>query len=271
MNKKLFPARPQKNPTIYAYEDTNPAYKGWLKVGYTVDNVERRVAAQYPSKRPTENKPYRIVFSAPALYPDGNSFMDHKVHRMLERKGFIKDKREWFKCTVNDVKAAWIAVKNKSVNYENRIFDFKLRPEQEAAICKTIQYYQIESTIRPSKPAKFLWNAKMRFGKTFASYHLAKRMDLSKILILTFKPAVQSAWEKDLLTHVDFEGWQFISRTSGLNYENADLSKPIVCFGSFQDYLGTNESGGIKAKNEWVHSTNWDLVIFDEYHFGAWR
>ncbi len=30
-------------------------------------------------------------------------------------------------------------------------------------------------------------------------------------------------------------------------------------------------TGGIKAKNEWVHTTNWDLVIFDEYHFGAWK
>jgi hypothetical protein len=35
--------------------------------------------------------------------------------------------------------------------------------------------------------------------------------------------------------------------------------------------LGTNENGGIKAKNEFIHSDNWDLVIFDEYHFGAWR
>jgi len=35
--------------------------------------------------------------------------------------------------------------------------------------------------------------------------------------------------------------------------------------------LEPNERGGIKAKNEWVHSTNWDLVIFDEYYFGAWR
>lgn len=35
--------------------------------------------------------------------------------------------------------------------------------------------------------------------------------------------------------------------------------------------MGTNENGGIKAKNEWVHTTDWDLVIFDEYHFGAWR
>ena len=53
--------------------------------------------------------------------------------------------------------------------------------------------------------------------------------------------------------------------------KNADLTRPLVCFGSFQDYLGTNDTGGIKAKNEWVHTTNWDLVIFDEYHFGAWR
>src|SRR3954463_2124194 len=29
--------------------------------------------------------------------------------------------------------------------------------------------------------------------------------------------------------------------------------------------------GAIKAKNEWLHTTNWDLVVFDEYHFGAWR
>lgn len=103
-------------------------------------------------------------------------------------------------------------------------------------------------------------------------------MGFSKILILTFKPAVQSAWKDDLLHHVDFEGWQFISRPeySGdanidQQYQSADKSRPIVCFGSFQDFLGTNENGGIKAKNEWVHTTDWDLVIFDEYHFGAWR
>jgi len=56
-----------------------------------------------------------------------------------------------------------------------------------------------------------------------------------------------------------------------LPWEAAKKSKPIVCFGSFQDYLGTDIFGGIKAKNEWVHTTKWDLVVFDEYHFGAWR
>ena len=30
-------------------------------------------------------------------------------------------------------------------------------------------------------------------------------------------------------------------------------------------------TGTIKGRNEWVHTINWDLVIFDEYHFGAWK
>ena len=111
----------------------------------------------------------------------------------------------------------------------------------------------------------------MRFGKTFASYQLAKKMGLSRILILTFKPAVESAWREDLVSHIDFEGWQYISnkdaRNNNLNidqeFKRADKSRPIVVFGSFQDLLGTNESGGIKTKNEFIHATNWDLVIFD--------
>ena len=119
----------------------------------------------------------------------------------------------------------------------------------------------------------------MRFGKTFASYQLAKKMGLSRILILTFKPAVESAWREDLVSHIDFEGWQYISnkdaRNNNLNidqeFNRADKSRPIVVFGSFQDLLGTNENGGVKTKNEFIHSTNWDLVIFDEYHFGAWK
>ncbi|NMD19291.1 MAG: restriction endonuclease, partial [Verrucomicrobia bacterium] len=48
-------------------------------------------------------------------------------------------------------------------------------------------------------------------------------------------------------------------------------SKPLVYFGSFQDLLGRDDAGNIKAKNEWLHQVKWDLVVFDEYHFGAWR
>jgi hypothetical protein len=145
-----------------------------------------------------------------------------------------------------------------------------MRPEQAQAIEKTVAYFKSYKKDNPKKTPHFLWNAKMRFGKTFAAYQLALKMGWKKVLVLTFKPAVQSAWEDDIKSHIDFKGWQFISR-NGLSFENVDKKKPFVCFGSFQDYLGKNSVGGIKAKNEWVHTTNWDCVILDEYHYGAWR
>ena len=275
----FFPQRPASHPMIYAYEDTNPQYKGLLKVGYTSVDVDKRVAQQYPTKRPDGSVPYRIVLRESAMYPDGGSFTDKDVHKMLRRKQITGMGGEWFKCTADDVRAAIIAVRNHITNDENRTQTFRMRPEQEDAVNRTIAYYRSAYEEGSMRTPKFLWNAKMRFGKTFASYELAKKMGFTRVLILTFKPAVQTAWREDLISHVDFEGWQFISRdandlqdTLDLQYQRADKSKPIVCFGSFQDFLGVNKmTGGIKANNEWVHTTNWNLVIFDEYHFGAWK
>ncbi|MGL4484683.1 MAG: DEAD/DEAH box helicase family protein, partial [Anaerovoracaceae bacterium] len=206
-----------------------------------------------------------------SLRNDGTYFTDKAVHRKLEEMGFEHKAGEWFVCDENDVKAAIIAIRDGIDNFENRSADFEMRPEQKEAVEKTKNYFIDNEKSNQKKPPHFLWNAKMRFGKTFAAYKLAQEMKYKKILVLTFKPAVQNAWEEDLNVHIDFEGWQFIKR-GGLSYEEADKTKPFVCFGSFQDYLGKNTStGGIKAKNKWVHEINWDLVIFDEYHYGAWR
>lgn len=268
--QNFFPERPALKPMIYAYEDTNPQYRGLLKVGYTSVDVATRVAQQYPTLRPGAS-PYRIVVSESAMRQDGSSFLDYEVHQYLRRRGFANPAGEWFRCSAQDVKAAIIAVTTRQENEESRTATFSMRPEQEAAVEKTAVYfknYPIESN---GKTPHFLWNCKMRFGKTFAAYQLAKKMGWRRILILTFKPAVQNAWEEDLMSHVDFAGWQFISRNSELSIESADQSRPIVCFGSFQDYLGKNSAGGIKPRNEWVHLTNWDCVILDEYHYGAWR
>ena len=184
-------------------------------------------------------------------------------------------KTEWFKCSVQQVKEAIYAVKHYKTNITHRVQNFSMRPEQARAVRMTKAYFESQKRENPNHSAKFLWNAKMRFGKTFTAYELAKIMNLKRVLILTFKPAVEESWETDLNTHVDFEGWQFYSRDlswrTGVKPEDMNPDKPIVCFGSFQDFLGTNVAGGIKVKNEWVHTTNWDLVIFDEYHFGAWR
>lgn len=265
-----FKTRPKSNPMIYAYEEpSNPAVKGMLKIGFTSVDVEKRVAEQFPIVKPG-GKPYKIVFRASAMYNDGSTFTDHDIHKYMRKHGYKNPDGEWFVCTIKQLESAYIAVKTRTENDENRCNDFDMRPEQKEAVNKTIEYYSSCKKECPDKSPKFLWNAKMRFGKTFTAYQLAKKMGFKKILVLTFKPAVQNAWYEDLMSHVDFKGWQFICR-GGMTYEQADHSKPIVCFGSFQDYLGTNENGGIKAKNEWVHTTNWDIVIFDEYHFGAWR
>lgn len=265
----------KSRPMIYAYSDVR--YPGCLKVGYTAVDVDKRVAQQYPVKLPNGKLPYKIEYRESAMYSDGGTFTDHDVHKVLKQKKFKCVGGEWYECSVNDVKVAVNAVKNHTTNAENRTESFKMRPEQEQAVNKTIAYYA--SAEKEGRTPKFLWNAKMRFGKTFASYQLAEKMGFKRVLILTFKPAVQVGWREDLMTHLDFEGWQFIARPANIGedniniqYENADKSRPIVCFGSFQDFMGVNkETGGIKAKNEWVHEINWDLVIFDEYHFGAWK
>ncbi|MBV6397004.1 MAG: hypothetical protein HFACDABA_02608 [Anaerolineales bacterium] len=272
MTDNFFPPRPAATPAIYAYEDTHPQYTGLLKVGYTAKNAQERVAAQYPTLRPGA-APYRIVFEATAMKHDGTVFDDHEIHRQLRGMGVQNPEGEWFACSVKELQAAYLAVKTGETHAESRPHNFSMRPEQRAAVQQTAAYFEDFKKERANKrkTPHFLWNAKMRFGKTFAAYQLAKRMNWKKILVLTFKPAVQSAWDEDLKTHLDFKGWQFIS-PDGLSYADADKRQPIVCFGSFQDYLGKNKStGGVKAKNEWVHETNWDCVILDEYHYGAWR
>lgn len=259
---------PSKNiPKIYAYSDTR--FEGCLKVGYTTKTAEERVKEQYPVNLPHQS--YEIVIEELAVRDDGTFFTDREIHQHLIRKGFRNKNGEWFKCSTADVRACVLAVKKGIVNRQNRSLDFGMRPEQRAAVEKTAHYFrsfESEENIVPH----FLWNAKMRFGKTFASYQLALEMGWTKILVLTFKPAVLSAWREDLQSHLDFKSWQFVSNNQGdMDITEADRSKSLVCFGSFQDYLGKDKNGGIKLKNEWVHNETWDCVIFDEYHYGAWR
>ena len=264
MSDTFFP--PLNPPRIYAYADSR--FPGCLKVGYTSKSVQERVAAQYPVLLP--NQSYRIELDEIAMRDDGSFFTDHDVHRVLTRKNIPRLEGEWFECSLQAVQAALLEIKTGKRNEENRTLNFGMRPEQQAAVDKAMAYFESFNSENGDKAPHFLWNAKMRFGKTFATYQLAKKMGWKKLLILTFKPAVQNAWQEDLANHLDFAGWQFIAR-DGLTFEQADKTKPIVCFGSFQDYLGKNPAGGIKAKNEWVHTTNWDCVAFDEYHYGAWR
>ncbi len=266
-----------RHPKIYAY--TTDTYrdvawegkregKGLIKVGYTDRDVHKRIAEQlYGVKMPTST-PYELLMSESAITEDGRAFMDHDIHAALVRAGVTRREGEWFEATAAEVRATVDAVKADMPLDSLRVRSmFGMRPEQEAAVEFSARYFLDHAST--TNPPHLLWNAKMRFGKTFTTYQLAKRMGWKRVLVLTYKPAVESAWREDLEGHVDFEGWRF----KGKGDPPPDLKdgSPLAWFASFQDVLGTDDDGNPKAKNEGLYEVTWDAVVIDEYHFGAWR
>jgi len=263
----LLPERPEARLRIYAWSTRDiPKYAGCLKVGQTTQDVNARIKQSHGQAK----FDYVLEVDEPADRPDGSFFRDSAVREKLRSKGFVNVELEWMRCTAQDVLVAIHELRTGKNAAGNHYETFQMRAEQADAVAKTATYY--ESIWSESKDAvpRFLWNAKMRFGKTFAAYQLAKRLGAKRVLVVTFKPAVEDAWETDLNSHVDFEGWQYLSKSNGGDPMKANKKRPLVYFGSFQDLLG-KKNGQIKAKNEWLHWVTWDLVIFDEYHFGAWR
>ena len=288
-NEQILPTMRRAVPQIYMYDDTS--FPGWIKIGQTTRaDVRQRIDEQHPITEP--HKTYHLLWHDNAFYADGSgeSFSDHDLHEVLRRMG--KELiGEWCRCSLCEAKAAYVAVRHRDTHVETvRDLDYKMREEQEKAVKDTADYFALMDSEEPDRPSHYLWNAKMRFGKTFATYQLAKRMSAKKILVLTFKPAVEDSWRDDLLRHRDFEGWRYYSSreadaTNAITHSRnlpgsigdmaCDRSGantfPLVVFGSFQDYLGRDKYGNIKPKNEWVHTINWDLIVLDEYHFGAWN
>lgn len=272
MNKpsveEILAPKPEVNPRIYAYAIHDAAHAGQLKVGQTTRNVKQRVAEQLKT---AAIKNYTIQLIEPAVRDDGGFFSDHDVRAALVQKGFENVTLEWMRCTVADVLTVIGELRSGQRVSGTHHATFTMRTEQEEAVEKTHAYFHSIWQENMHATPRFLWNAKMRFGKTFTAYQLARRLGAKRVLVVTFKPAVADAWQSDLETHIDFSGWQFLSRTSDLDPTHIDARKPVVYFGSFQDLLGRDKVGNIKPRNEWLHVINWDLVIFDEYHFGAWR
>ena len=258
----------KERPIIYAYSDTR--FPGMLKVGFTARSIEVRMKEHYPTLVPGQS--WKVKLIRPAMRKDGSVFSDKAVHRVLRSAHIQNPEGEWFRCSTREVERAIEAVKNNETTMLQRTQDFKMRPEQKEAVTKTADYFESFAADKSNEglTAHFLWNAKMRFGKTFTAYQLALRMKWKHVLVLTFKPAVKTAWKEDLLTHKDFKGWTFVEKQENREFNHVDLSQRFVCFASFQDVLGTNSVGGIKATNEWIQQVHWDCIILDEYHFGAW-
>lgn len=266
-------------PQIYSY--TLPELKpneGSQKIGYTEqENVHDRILQQVKTAAFRLN--YELLWSAPAFFKDSKeSFIDKLFHKFLEKKGIERKwdlGQEWFYFNGEPLKSKDLfdlfrKEKFSALQNDNGKIDYTLRFEQNEAVEKAIDYFQ------KTEKGEFLWNAKPRFGKTLASYDLAKRLGANKVLIVTNRPAIANSWFDDFEMFVD--GYNFISETSSLK-NRATLTreqhiaikpiKPQITFLSLQDLKGSKYFGGNYDKLHWVADLEWDLLIIDEAHEGV--
>jgi hypothetical protein len=259
MSKDFFPPKPDVKPTIYAYELVGVgSHKGLLKVGYTIRNAKERVKEQLG----TAQIQYRIVLIEDAIRNDGTTFTDHEVHHHLKKKSISRKDGEWFKCSLKDVRSAINDIRERKISIESRGLNFKMRPEQKAAVEKTSDYFQ-NSKKKIRAKSSFSLECQNAFWQNFCHISACQKMGWSKILVMTFKPAVESAWDDDLKEHIDFTDWQFVSASENtLWHKDINEKKPFVCFGSFQDYLGKNKSTGESKQKTNGYTIPSGIVLF---------
>ena len=289
--------------TIYVYNSPDAGHDGLLKIGdasvkglHSLDGVmpnapELDAAAKkrIDSYTRTQGASYNLLRTELAVrkLPDGSheGFRDHHVHRVLKNSGVEQvqpngsSAREWFKTDLVTSTNAIAAVKagrktlSASETSETRT-PFTPRPEQERFIAETIKALK--------KSSKYLWNAKMRFGKTVTALELVRRMGFKKTIIITHRPVVNDGWFKDFRDMVfvrpeDAASWVYGSRQSGVQEDDRPKvdelceggAKHLVYFASIQDLRGSKVVGGDFDKNIDVFTAHWDCVIVDEAHEGT--
>lgn len=278
--KSTQPALPQ----IYAY--TTPEIRrhdGWTKIGYTEQDVNVRIVQQTH----TADVIAKLEWHGNATYEDtGEVFHDTDFHTYLRHLG-INDQpgTEWFEINPPNAKGRFHEFReNHGILDGLGASDYELRAEQEAAISKTLDYFQLH------EQGEFLWNAKPRSGKTLATYDLCKRLPTpgkdgkaKRILVVTNRPAIANSWYDDYVKFVGTDsGWRFISSVDALAGKPYCISHDeylhlagkgklpnSIEFISLQDLKGSIEFGGHYDKLKYVAEYEYDLLVIDEAHEGV--
>ena len=189
---------------------------------------------------------------------------DEKVRSFSTRKDATKHKK---------IPVSW-AGKTKMVLASLGVIPYKLREEQEQATAQTKTYFIENSDKKP----ECLWNAKPRFGKTLATYHLCKQLGAKTILIVTNRPAIANSWYDDYVKFLGTEsGYYFISETDALRNKPYVISRSqlpyeatgYIEFVSLQDMKGSVYFGGRYDKLKAESQLNWDILVIDEAHEGV--
>ena len=260
---------------LYVYTTKTWQEKSLLKVGHCLKGrYKQRINEQFNSSNPEQP----IILWVKDL-PEGKT--DKHIHQQLRDNG-VKQKddgagKEWFYAILEDVKKAY----NQVVYGINRVDNFSLRKEQKEAVELAVKWFQKKHPHRiidaSTHKNRFLLNAKMRFGKCFTGIHIAKAIKAQKTIVVTYKPRVIGEWLEAVNKHKDFNGWTGIRAKQGESqnelYINSSGDFPnydgslVLCI-SLQD-LDIDENGIVKDRLKEVLNIQWDLLIFDEVHFGG--
>lgn len=163
-----------------------------------------------------------------------------------------------------------------------------LRDEQAEAVKKAKSHFG--STPRGGEymladaQKQFLWNAKMRFGKTICAMQLVKEMGVKRVLIVTHRPVVNDGFHDDFekIFGKDNPNWKYGSKSDKGNTDKGDFyflntfskqskENHFVFFASMQYLRRSTLVGGDNDEQlkKDLLLTDWDLVVVDEAHEGT--
>lgn len=296
---------------LYVLSINDRIHRGLLKIGEVfvdneiADNPSRHAKAvlEILNERPyMSGITYNLEYVECTTYENSKCYNAYKVHCKLHAMGFLSktlakykdpiyEQTEnadiWFACTVSEIQQAIQQIKHKDDDESYGTIQF--RPEQKKAINSTVKHFLKD----PKKGRHYLWNAKMRFGKTLCGLEVAKQCGFRSTLIITHRPVVDKGWHDDfkkiflteealnsykqqglepaygrrMMDDKDSKG-DFFSLT-----KDVDSGKKILVFFVSMQYLRLSKFVGGKERRrdplkQAIMEYNWDFVMVDEAHEG---
>lgn len=300
---------------LYVLSINDRKHQGLLKIGEVfVDNdiadskirqeLGKAVRAVLDARPYMQGVAYHIEYVECTTYDQDKCYKADDVYRTLRAMdipsktlgkykdpttGQTEDADIWFACTIFDIQEVISKIKQGKGAGHGAI---KFRPEQEKAIHDTVEYFQKEFK-DPNKGKHYLWNAKMRFGKTLSGLEVAKRCGYRSTLIITHRPVVDKGWHDDfakifrtpealadyhakglepaygrrMMDDNDSQG-DFYTLTN-----EVDAGKKILVFFVSMQYLRLSQFVGGKERRldplkRAIMEYDWDFVMVDEAHEG---
>ena len=304
-----------KSRLLYVYTIADTKHKGLLKIGEVLVSNEtaklgdmsqlmRAVREVIDKRKYLQGVKYHLEYVECTTYNDIQLYTAQKVHDCLHDSGVPSkylnrynrtDADIWFQTDLETVRHAIAAVKQGRKTFNGTDAAAKprqtvFRPEQEKAIADTVKHFSGKTGKR------YLWNAKMRFGKTLSGLEVARRMEYQFVLIVTHRPVVDKGWGEDFdKIFPESLGYHYASRMdteekddtkkrpnhvqnigdsqfrSLVDDVKSERKKGLVMFVSMQ-YLRLSTLVGGKNDDPFkqtIMEFPWQLVMIDEAHEGT--